>query len=152
MSIEEKTILKIKDIAKTKTLQQKGLYSLGTGEQLLSDDYGVNEMIDTHLVIVNKVSDGFTRYGIYDCSTRDFALPVEFTSIQSHGFREYEARAQYTQDEITTKSRMLLLTIQDGKLEIEREDVQHYQTSSGNGCLLVLLLPLLLPLALLYLL
>ena len=134
------------------TLHQKGLYSLETGEQLLSDDYGVNEMIDTHLVIVNKVSDGFTRYGIYDCSTRDFALPVEFTSIQSHGFREYEARAQYTQDERTAKSRMLLLTIQDGKLEIEREDIQQYQTGSGEGCLLVLLLPLLLPLALLYLL
>lgn len=134
------------------TLQKKGLYSLETGEPLLTDDYGVDEIIDTHLVIVNKVLDGFTRYGIYDCSTRDFALPIEYTSIQYIGFGKYEARAQYTQDERTTKSRMLLLTIQDGKLEIEKEDIQQYQTGSGDGCLFVLLLPLLLPLALLCLL
>lgn len=133
------------------TLQLKGLYSLETGEILLGDEYGVDEIIDTDLIIVNKVSDGYTRYGIYDGNTKSFALSIEFTSIQYQGLGKYEARAQQIQEDRTTKSRMLLLSIQDGKIEIEREDIQQYQTSSA-GCLLALLAPLLLSFALFYLL
>ena len=128
------------------TLQSKGLYCLATGEILLGNEYGVDKIINTHLIIVNKVTNGFTRYGIYDCSTKSFVLPIEFTSIQYLSLGKYEARAQSNNEDGTVKSRMLLLSIQDGKLVTEREDIQQYQ-NSGTGCLLVLLLPLLLPLA-----
>ena len=133
------------------TLRGKGLYSLDTGEILLNDEYVADKIIDTHLIIVNKVTNGFTRYGVYDCCTKSFALPIEFTSIQYLSLGKYEARAQYKQECGTTKSRMLLFSIQAGTLEVEREDAQQYQIS-GTGCLLMLLLPLLLPIALLYLL
>lgn len=133
------------------TSQYRGLYSLEAGKPLLKDEYNVNEVIDTHLIIVSKMNDGFTHYGIYDCISKDFVLPIEFTSIQSQKMGKYEARALYAQEERTVKSKTLILSVKDGKLDTEREDIQQYQTA-GTGCILVLLVPLLLPLALLYLL
>ncbi len=132
------------------TLQKRGIYSLDSGETLLPDEYKVDKIIDTHLVIVNKVFDGFTRYGIYDCSTKSFVLNTEFTSIQPLEYDKYEARSQTVQNDGSTKSRALILAIKEGKVEIEREDIQNFQTGSGTGCMLVFL-PLLLPIILWFL-
>lgn len=124
------------------TLEKRGLYSLETGDKILSDDYKIDELIDTHLIIASKMTDGFTRYGIYDCISKDFALPIEFTSIQSQTCGKYEARAQYTQGERCVKSKTLILTIKEGMLKIEREDIQSFQKDNGPGCLLFLLSPI----------
>lgn len=126
------------------TLQKQGVYSLESCETLLDDSYKVDKIIDTHLIIVNKAFNGFTRYGIYDCKSQAFVLDTEFTSVLQLEYNKYEARSQSEQNDGSTKSRTLILVINDGKIEIEREDIQTYQTGAGIGCML-LLLPLLLP-------
>lgn len=127
------------------TLNKRGLYSIESGEQLLSDDYKVDKIIDTHLVIVNKVFDGFTRYGIYNCASKEFELNPEFTSIQEQGYKRYVAKAQYSQENGTTALRTLRFKVNGDNIAIEKEEKQNYQTGSGTGCLLFLL-SLLLPL------
>ena len=127
------------------TLNKRGLYSIESGEQLLSDDYKVDKIIDTHLVIVNKVFDGFTRYGIYSCASKEFELNPEFTSIQEQGYKRYVAKAQYSQENGTTALRTLTFQVNGDNIDIEKEENQNYQTGSGTGCLLFLL-PLLSPL------
>lgn len=127
------------------TLNKRGLYSIEGGEQLLSDDYKVDKIIDIHLVIVNKVFDGFTRYGIYNCASKEFILNPEFTSIQEQGYRRYVAKAQYSQENVTTTLRTLTFKVNGDNITIEKEEEQKYQTGSGTGCLLFLL-PLLSPL------
>lgn len=127
------------------TLSKRGLYSIEGGEQMLSDDYKVDKIIDTHLVIVNKVFDGFTRYGIYNCASKEFVLDTEFTSIQEQGYKRYVAKAQYSQENGTTAMRTLTLKVNGENIAIEKEEKQNYQTGSGTGCLLFLL-PLLSPL------
>lgn len=127
------------------TIKKRGVYSIESGEKLLSDDYKVDKIIDKHLVIVNKVFNGFTRYGIFDCSSKEFVLKTEFSSIQEQGYKHYVARGQSEQENGSTLSKTLTLAIRDGKLVVEKEEKQNFQTGSGTGCLL-LLLPLLSPL------
>lgn len=126
------------------TLNKRGLYSIESGEKLLSDDYKVDKIIDKHLVIVNKVFNGFTRYGIFDCASKELVLNTEYSSILKQEFKHYVARGLSEQENGTTLSKTLTLAIKNEKLIIEKEDVQKFQTS-GSGCMLMLI-PLLSPL------
>lgn len=131
------------------TISEKGLYSTESGEMLLSEEFKVDKMISTHLLIVHKVFDGFTRYGIYDGASNDFVLKMEFSSILEQDYCKYVARSQSTQDNGTTQSKTLTFVVNDNKLEVEREDSQIFHTSSPKaGCLFGLLFSLLLPLVL----
>lgn len=125
------------------TIQKRGLYSLENGETLLSDDYKIDKIIGTHLVIVNKFLDGFIRYGIYDCASKDFALKTEFSSIQEQEYGQYVARSLFDRGDGVTRSKTLTLTILSDDIVIDKEETQNYQTA-GTGCLL-LLLPFLSP-------
>lgn len=143
LSVDNRIIL-LSDLYAS-TIKKRGVYSIESGEKLLPDDCKVDKIIDKHLIIVNKVFNGFTRYGIFDCSSKEFVLKTEFSSIQEQGYKHYVARGQSEQENGSTLSRILTLAIHDGKLLVEKEEKQNFQTGSGTGCLL-LLLPLISPL------
>ncbi|MCQ2237788.1 MAG: WG repeat-containing protein [Bacteroidaceae bacterium] len=125
------------------TIHSRGLYSLENGEALLSTNYKVEKIIGTHLVIVSKVFDGFTRYGIFNCLSKDFVLKMEYSSIQEHGYKDYIASSFHVLNNGTTKSNTLTFTISsDNRIVVEKEELQTFQTPSGNGCMLLLLLML----------
>lgn len=126
------------------TLNKRGLYCIESGEKLLSDDYKVDKIIDKHLVIVNKVFNGFTRYGIFDCASKELVLNTEYSSILEQEYKHYVARGQSEQENGSTLSKTITFAIKNDKLIIEKEDVQKFQTS-GSGCMLMLI-PLLSPL------
>lgn len=125
--------------------EARSLYDIGSGEQLLSKDFRVDKIIDSHLLIVNKVFDGFTRYGIYNCASKEFVLNPEYTSIQEQGYKRYVAKEQYLQENGTTALRTLTFKVNGDNIAIEKDEKQNFQSGSGAGCLLFLL-PLLSPL------
>lgn len=123
----------------------KGLFSVESGELLLPQEYRIDKVINYSLFLVNKVTDGFTRYGLFNPQTKEFVLPVEYLSIQYQESGSYVAKLKSVLDNrITTMSTLTFKTI-DGDIVIEKEEKQNFQTANSPGCLL-LLLPLLSPL------
>lgn len=119
------------------------LYDVESGDQLLSREFRIDKIIDTHLLIVNKVFDGFTRYGIYDAVHRKFVLKLEYSSILKQGNKRYVARAQTDQNNGVTQSITLTFSVDKNKVVIQKQDIQNMQTGSGIGCLSMLSLILL---------
>lgn len=130
----------------------KGLYDLNTGELLLSLEYKIERNIGNDLYLVNKFNGGVTRYGIYKPETKEFLFPTEYLSIQYQENRLYVARLQSVQNDATTGMRTITFSVRGNEIKIEKEEEQTFQTGSGAGCMLTLLIVLTLPISLFFLL
>ena len=108
----------------------------------------MGNLYSDNLFLVSKSSNGATRYGVYNTDSNTFSLSTDFLSIQYRDNGRYEAKLQNISDNGVTEMKTLTFLIKEGDIFIEKEEKQSFQTGTGNGCMFVALLGMVIPISL----